>query len=125
MTVKRQGWIDLIFNRASSDRRDGTLTRGSWQRVRAIVRGRDNQICQYCGKQDPNGEVDHVLSLSRGGPDMLENLVWACQECNAQKGDKTPREWLKHLAGHGGQRDDLSDLLPTVPRPVYDDLIDL
>lgn len=113
--MTRLGLLDLILGRAHPDRGENTLTRGSWQRVRAIVRGRDNQTCQYCGRHDPGGEVDHVLPLSRGGPDTLENLVWACRECNAQKGDMTPREWLKKLAGHGRRLDDLNDLLPVVP----------
>jgi len=73
------------------------LTRESWQRVKATVKRRDREICQYCGQHAPDGEPDHVLPLSRGGTDRLTNLVWTCKECNQSKGNKTLREWLSTL----------------------------
>lgn len=63
---------------------------------------RDGWSCRYCGVEvscrcdDPNecpGVADHVLPLSRGGPDEDHNLVVACWPCNSDKGDKTPSEW--------------------------------
>lgn len=86
------------------------LTAESWQRVRAIVKARDGEICQYCGRPAPDGETDHVLPLSRGGTDALHNLVWTCEECNRRKGDRTLREWVQEL--FAGRRFD--DLLPQV-----------
>ncbi|MEE9365437.1 MAG: HNH endonuclease [Dehalococcoidales bacterium] len=74
------------------------LTPTSWPRVVAIVKKRDKCICQYCGRFDEKGEVDHVLPLSRGGTDAFTNLVWACRPCNRSKGDKTVREWVRYLA---------------------------
>ena len=71
------------------------LTRKSWTRLRHIVKGRDKATCQYCGRPAPKGEVDHVLPLSRGGTDALDNLVWTCKDCNRAKGDSTLREWVK------------------------------
>jgi 5-methylcytosine-specific restriction endonuclease McrA len=97
------------------------LTRESFQRVREMVKARDDETCQYCGKHDPGGEVDHILPLSRGGIDALCNLVWACQECNTQKGDKTPREWLKRITGAGSKFD---DLLPEVGKMILIDASD-
>jgi hypothetical protein len=79
-----------------------------------MVKARDNETCQYCGRCDPDGEVDHVLPLSRGGFDALENLVCACRECNGQKGNKTPREWLKQLTGHSRY----NFVLPHVNEPL-------
>jgi len=73
------------------------LTRESWQRVKATIKQRDREICQYCGECAPDGEPDHILPLSRGGTDQLTNLVWACQNCNRSKGDRTLREWLSTL----------------------------
>lgn len=74
------------------------LTPTSWSRVVAIVKKRDKCICQYCGRFDEKGEVDHVLPVSRGGTDAFTNLVWACRPCNRSKGDKTVREWVRYLA---------------------------
>jgi 5-methylcytosine-specific restriction endonuclease McrA len=51
---------------------------------------RDDGSCQYCGQSAEN--VDHVVPRSRGGPHVWENVVAACQRCNAQKKDRTPDE---------------------------------
>jgi 5-methylcytosine-specific restriction endonuclease McrA len=59
-----------------------TLTRSN------IFRRDDNQ-CVYCGAKN-NLTIDHVIPKSQGGKDTWENLVTACQDCNARKGDRTP-----------------------------------
>lgn len=41
--------------------------------------------CAYCGVL-PARSTDHVVALSRGGPNTLANLVPACESCNKQKG---------------------------------------
>ena len=55
---------------------------------------RDEFICQYCGKKFPAEELtlDHVFPKSRLGPDIWENIVTCCKECNQYKADKTPKE---------------------------------
>lgn len=52
-------------------------------------------MCYYCGRHGPDGHVDHLIPLSRGGTDDLENLVWSCEPCNLGKGAKTPGEWIQ------------------------------
>lgn len=77
------------------------ITKVSWNRLREIVKGRDSELCQYCYKHAPDGkdgEVDHILPLAQGGTDGIDNLVWACKECNQQKSSKTLREWITILA---------------------------
>jgi 5-methylcytosine-specific restriction endonuclease McrA len=32
--------------------------------------------------------LDHVIPLSKGGPNKRENIVLACGKCNRDKGDK-------------------------------------
>lgn len=49
--------------------------------------------CQYCGKPARTG--DHVLPASRGGPNLISNIVAACARCNTSKGDRTLREWIE------------------------------
>jgi 5-methylcytosine-specific restriction endonuclease McrA len=51
---------------------------------------RDEGRCQYCGR--PAENVDHVVPRSRGGLHVWENVVAACQRCNAHKRDHTPDE---------------------------------
>ncbi|RLG10162.1 HNH endonuclease [Candidatus Pacearchaeota archaeon] len=53
---------------------------------------RDNYTCQYCGKKGGNMTIDHVIPKRKGGKDTWENLVCACPQCNALKGDRTPEE---------------------------------
>ena len=52
--------------------------------------------CAYCGvsiqifRKDGNGElratVDHLIPLSKGGADRVENTLGACRRCNRAKG---------------------------------------
>ena len=51
--------------------------------------------CVYCGKQlnlvrDSSGyaTLDHIVPMSRGGANMVRNVVPCCYDCNNSKGDK-------------------------------------
>lgn len=57
-------------------------------RERAAVWDKTAGACHYCGRQtNPfrDFEIDHVIPLSAGGTDDLDNLVGCCPECNRQK----------------------------------------
>lgn len=41
-------------------------------------------ICQYCGASNAR-HVDHIMPLSKGGADALENVTLACAGCNLRK----------------------------------------
>ena len=48
---------------------------------------RDGYKCVYCGKESENGLTrDHVIPSSKGGKDVWENVVTACEPCNLMKG---------------------------------------
>jgi len=55
---------------------------------------RDQWNCQYCGNKFTTKELtfDHVIPRSRGGRTSWDNIVAACQGCNARKGNKMPHE---------------------------------
>ena len=55
---------------------------------------RDGQLCLYCGERFPPSQLtrDHVVPVSRGGPDGWENVVSACKRCNQAKAARTPEE---------------------------------
>lgn len=61
----------------------------------------------YCG--GPAGEVDHLISRSRGALPTADNLAPACVDCNQHKGDLTVEEFLSpaRRMRRDGQRLDL------------------
>jgi len=70
---------------------------------------RFDDSCYYCGVEvdilaeqyaDIKPNIDHPLSLCRGGHHSLDNMVTACRSCNYRKHKRTPLEWL--LAQKGG-----------------------
>ena len=87
------------------------------RRRRARERGRENRwrwtefvgiwlrfdrSCAYCEQPiDGQPEPDHVVPLSRGGDDVLGNLLPACRSCNADKNDMTLDEWQADRARRG------------------------
>jgi len=55
---------------------------------------RDDGMCQYTGRSLSRGEgnIDHILPVSRGGDTSWENCVLACRKINTRKADRTPSE---------------------------------
>jgi len=55
-----------------------------------MVRQRAGLRCEYCGA--PEGiaaqahQVEHILARKHGGLSAVENLAWACFQCNLAKG---------------------------------------
>jgi len=71
----------------------GSYTIADWTDKLAEFNGR----CAYCtveGKMT----VDHVIPISRGGSNGIDNIVPACGTCNYRKGTKTAAEFLRQIA---------------------------
>ena len=66
---------------------DGRRT-GIGLKKRILVLERDNYTCRKCGRKASEGrlEVDHIVPVSKGGTDELNNLQTLCFECNRGKG---------------------------------------
>lgn len=58
--------------------------------VREGVRQRAEGRCEYCRKPEGYGlqshQVDHIIPQKHKGTDELDNLAWACFQCNLCKG---------------------------------------
>lgn len=58
--------------------------------IRDQVRLRAHDHCEYCGKSPAASfhgfHVDHIIPPQHGGDSSLDNLAWACFECNVSKG---------------------------------------
>jgi hypothetical protein len=59
---------------------------------KAIIQARAQNCCEYC--QSPSDfstelfSIEHILPLSLGGSDDMNNLVFACIGCNVFKSNK-------------------------------------
>lgn len=67
-------------------RKPGFSPRAIWQR--------DGGVCQYTGRrlQPHEGNIDHIVPRSRGGPNTWQNCVLADRRINARKGSRLPQE---------------------------------
>ncbi len=76
------------------------------------IRNRADYLCEYCHADERwqfvPFTVDHIIPISSGGTNSLENLALACFHCNRHKSDKksiggiqlfNPREmsWNEHF----------------------------
>jgi len=61
---------------------------------RINIYARDENTCQYCGRQLQRTllNLDHVIPRARGGRTTWENVVCSCIECNLKKAAKLPHE---------------------------------
>jgi HNH endonuclease len=66
------------------------------KRTRYEVLRRDKYTCRYCGASAPDVllVIDHVTPRKHGGRDDADNLVTACEPCNAGKSATMPEDWL-------------------------------
>lgn len=59
-------------------------------RLRSTVEQRARDSCEYCLVHKDYGffvhEVDHVIARQHGGATSIENLAFACAQCNRFKG---------------------------------------
>ena len=63
--------------------------------VRLLILERDEFACVYCAatEDDERLGIDHVIPVSQGGDNSLNNLVACCRGCNSAKGGRTIEQW--------------------------------
>ncbi len=79
----------------------------------AILRG---QSCVYCNSPSEI-QMDHIIPISKGGPETADNMIAVCKECNLSKGDRDLYYWWIRIK----QRDD--DDIPRIAEGKYLKLI--
>lgn len=66
--------------------------RSEFQNIRhdlfLLLIDRDGYICKICSRIE-NIQIDHIVPLSKGGTDDIDNLQLLCASCNVRKSDKT------------------------------------
>jgi 5-methylcytosine-specific restriction endonuclease McrA len=65
---------------------EGSHTDEEWQDLKAFY----NFKCLGCGKQEPEIKLtrDHVIPLTQGGTDAINNIQPLCARCNSKKNHK-------------------------------------
>ena len=61
-----------------------------------------NNCCAYCGAIATS--IDHVIPISKGGADVLGNLLPCCRPCNSSKGCKDVEQWYKSCPSYTTKR---------------------
>lgn len=67
-----------------------------WKRGR---RPNQLQVCDVLLQEAREEEAcddlqwEHIIPVSRGGPDTIDNMVQACPACNLEKAARDPFEW--------------------------------
>jgi 5-methylcytosine-specific restriction endonuclease McrA len=87
-TTRRQR-IDTRRRRRVA-RADNDLTVPEWHALLAAWGG-----CAYCGVVTDDLQRDCVLAISRGGRYTVDNVVPACQSCNASKCNSEVTAWMR------------------------------
>lgn len=51
---------------------------------------RDNHRCKECGatNKETTPHIDHIIPVSNGGTDKIDNLQTLCESCNLAKSNR-------------------------------------
>lgn len=72
-----------------------------------------SNTCGFCGSKDVNCQTIHVVPRSKGVKPGMHNIVYACDDCAASKGEKDLVRWWC------GDLKKSRDKLPRVPLGLY------
>ena len=60
-----------------------------------VAKIKENNYCWYCGKEMEPSKLtkDHVFPRSKGGANVMDNIIMVCKTCNSSKGNMDLFEW--------------------------------
>src|ERR1035437_8071532 len=65
---------------------EGSFTKGEWETLKVQY----GFTCNKCKRKEPDIKltIDHIIPLSKGGSNYIENIQPLCGHCNYSKGSK-------------------------------------
>lgn len=73
--------------------------------VREYLLEKFGRKCAYCEAKDVPLEVEHFIAKSKGGTNRVSNLTISCRECNEDKGNLYPHEWIEKCRKRNNKKD--------------------
>lgn len=106
---RRVNWINTRAKRL------GTVGQITVDDIKKVI-VRSGLTCEYCGEDLLNSdfEVDHIIPISKGGLNTVDNLAICSTKCNKRKSDKHIARWILEVVAEFGHISALS-------RQVIDD----
>lgn len=75
----------------------GKFTISEWTLLKWIF----SERCAYCGEQKVL-TIDHVIPITKGGTNYIENILPACKSCNSSKNNSLHWNLAKEIIEAGG-----------------------
>lgn len=90
---KLRSWTKNKRNRMKRSN-GGLHTYGEWETLKAQY----NWTCPSCDKKEPKISLtrDHIIPISRGGSDNIENIQPLCGSCNSRKNNKIVKKYERN-----------------------------
>ena len=63
-----------------------------WKRLRKMVLCRD-PICKICNRR-ASTSVDHIIPVTQGGKEEMDNLQGLCEKCHNRKSAKEKKNFV-------------------------------
>lgn len=80
--------VRLYCNNRNSIQRGsfGKLKQDEWEQIKKDFK----YMCAICGKKEPEIKltIDHIIPVSKGGSNLIENIQPLCRLCNSIKGNR-------------------------------------
>ena len=74
------------------------LNSRKYRAQRERVLSRDGRVCAYCGTDEGEMHIDHIIPRKAGGDHSLDNLQVLCKSCNLRKGARGEGVFLTQSA---------------------------
>ena len=95
----------------------GIASGSSWDRIRKSVLARDNYTCRSCRRKD-NLTVDHIVQLSQGGTNSMENMQTLCRYCHEKKDNRKIFDKTFNHDSNYGSRTTSSPTVQTIEQAI-------